>query len=102
MEAASLLSTYRSDIRLARVDTSRYRQLAKRLEKNGKEAIFPPFIFFNNKTQQQYTGGIRANGIAHWLKRVSGKLTVNIETDQQLKRFKVDHQVAIFGLFRVA
>jgi len=84
-----------SEIALGKVDATVESSLGEQFKVKG----YPTLKFFVDGTPSDYTGGRTSDEIVAWLKKKSGPPAITIKTNEELKKFQEDNEVAVLGLF---
>jgi len=91
-KAAEALREENSNVHLAKVDATENTELAKRFEIQG----FPTLKFYSNGKYLDYTGGRKSEEIIQWVKKKSGPPSTEINTVEEVERFKGNADFVFF------
>ncbi|XP_015215634.2 protein disulfide-isomerase A2 [Lepisosteus oculatus] len=97
-EAAGILKTESSDIRLAKVDATEQKGLAEEFQISS----FPILKLFKDgdrKTPIEFTGKRKALGIVQWLKRRTGPVSTVLESVASAQDLIDANNVTVIGFF---
>ncbi|KAF5888830.1 protein disulfide-isomerase-like, partial [Clarias magur] len=98
-EAAALLKNQSSPVRLAKVDATEEKELAKEFEVNS----FPTLTLFTEGRRQNatlFTGKRSVKGIIQWLQRRLGPSTALLNHREDAQELIDAHSVVLIGFFK--
>jgi protein disulfide-isomerase A1 len=95
--AAKQLAESGSEIKLASVDATIEKDLAKNFDVKG----FPTLKFFSDGVTVEYTGGRAQDDIVSWLKKKTGPAADELKTVDELNKFQQSGEVVVIGAFKV-